>query len=87
MRRDEVAGQLRTIFATVLELPEASIGPDLSPDSCEKWDSLHHIHIVSAIAETFGLSLRIEAQVEILTFELAIIVVCEALQAEGRLAA
>jgi acyl carrier protein len=87
MGRDEVASKLRTIFATVLELPESSIVPELSPDGCEKWDSLHHIHIVSAIQETFGLSLEIEAQVEILTFELGVIVVCEALAAEGRLAA
>jgi len=86
IRRDEVTGRLRSIFATVLELPEASVGPELSPDNCEKWDSLHHIHIVSAIEETFGLSLGIEVQVEILTFELGIIVVCEALKAEGRLA-
>ncbi len=87
MTRDDVASKLKTIFATVLELPESSVGPKLSPDTCEKWDSLHHIHLVSAIEETFGLSLGIEAQVEILNFELGIIIVCESLQAEGRLVA
>lgn len=87
MTRDEVAGELKTIFATILELPESSVNSELCPDKCEKWDSLRHIHIVNSIEETFGLSLDIEAQVEILTFELSIIVVCEALQAEGRLAA
>ena len=87
MRREDVASKLRGIFATILDLPETAIVSNLAPDNCEKWDSLHHIHIISAISETFGISLEIEAQVEILTFDLGVIIVCEALEAEGRLAA
>ncbi len=86
MTRSEVAETLRSIFATILDLPAAAVTGDLSPDNCERWDSLHHIHLVSAIEEEFALKLGVEAEVEILSFDLAVIVVCEALAAGGRLA-
>ncbi len=80
MTRDEVAEQLRTIFAAVLQLSPEAVGPELSPDTCEAWDSLHHIHLMSAIDETFGITLDIEQQIEILTFNLGVEVVYEELQ-------
>jgi acyl carrier protein len=87
MTRNDVTETLRGIFATILELPPSAVISDLSPDTCEKWDSLHHIHLVSAIEESFGITLGVEAEVEILTFELAVIVVCDILKSDGRLAA
>jgi acyl carrier protein len=86
MIRNDVTEALREIFATILELPPASVTAELSPDTCEKWDSLHHIHLVSAIEERFEITLGVEAEVEILTFELAVIVVCDILKSAGRLA-
>lgn len=70
---------LKTLFATVLELPIERITLELSPDNCAEWDSLRHIHLVSAIDETFEISLTFEQQMEIMTFDLAIDVVTEAL--------
>lgn len=84
MKRVEVGGRLREIFAAVLDLRPDEVIPSLSPDSCEKWDSLHHIHLVNAIQETFGISLDVEQQVEILTFELGEVIVWDALKAAGR---
>ena len=84
MKRTEVRERLREIFAAILDMQPAEIVPSLSPDSCEKWDSLHHIHLVNAIQETFGISLDVEQQVEILTFELGELITWETLKAEGR---
>lgn len=84
MKRVEVRERLQEIFATVLDLRPDQVTPSLSPDSCEKWDSLHHIHLVNAIQETFGISFDVEQQVEILTFELGELITWETLKAEGR---
>ncbi len=79
MTPDNLTEQLKTLFATVLELPVDRVTPELSPDNCAEWDSLRHIHIVSAIDETFEVTLTFEQQMEIMTFDLAIDVVTEAL--------
>jgi acyl carrier protein len=84
MKRAEVREQLREIFTAVLDLRSDEVVSDLSPDSCERWDSLHHIHLVNAIQETFGISLDVEQQVEILTFELGDVIVWDALKGAGR---
>lgn len=78
MSADDVHERLVEIFAVVLKQPPESVTKDLSPDSCETWDSLHHVHLVSAIDEVFGITLTFEQQMEILTFDLALDVVREA---------
>lgn len=84
MKRAEVKEQLQEIFSAVLDLRPDEVTPSLSPDSCEKWDSLHHIHLVNAIQETFSVTLDVEQQVEILTFELGEVIVWDALKTAGR---
>ena len=79
MSAESVETKLREIFATVLDLPAEEVVDSLSPDTCAKWDSLHHIHLVSAIDETFSIELTFEQQIEILNFDLAVEVVREAL--------
>lgn len=74
---DATEQSLREIFATVLEIPLDEVVPSLSPDSCANWDSLRHIHLVSAIEETFGVKLTVEQQLEIMNFDLAVEVVRE----------
>lgn len=81
MRDGQVESQLREIFSTVLNLPAAEVIPALTPDTCSSWDSLHHIHLVSAIDEVFSIKLTIEQQMEIMSFDLAVDVVSEALSA------
>lgn len=87
MTREEIAETLRPIFAAVLKLPLEEVGPGLSPETCESWDSLQHIHLMSAIDETFGISLDIERQIEILNFDLGVEVVHEALREANALSA
>ncbi len=72
-----ITQNLRSIFSAVLNLSPEDITEDLSPDTCEQWDSLHHIHLVSAIDEEFDITLDIERQIEILNFGLAVEVVSE----------
>ncbi len=77
MADESIAVRLKEIFSVVLEISVADIGPELSPDSCEKWDSLRHIHLMNAIDESFCITLSLEQQMEALTFDLALEVVTE----------
>ena len=77
MERDLITENLRTIFSTTLNLSPEEITDELSPDTCELWDSLHHIHLVAAIDEEFEITLDIEQQIEMLNFGLAVEVVSE----------
>lgn len=79
MSTDTVHERLVEIFSVVLKLPADAVTADLSPDSCATWDSLHHVHLVSAIDEVFGITLTFEQQMEIMTFDLAHDVVREAI--------
>ena len=85
MTREGVTDRLIEIFSAILQVTIGDIDPTLSPDTCDLWDSLQHLHLMSAIDETFSVHLDIEQQVEILTFDLAIDVVCEVLDNQGRL--
>ncbi len=80
---DEARRMLVEIFATVLGVSEAAIRDELSPDSCQTWDSLRHIQLCTAIDQSFGLSLDITKQVEMLNFGLAFDTVIEALGSAG----
>ncbi len=71
---------IRQIFATILQLSPQEVSPGLSPDTCERWDSLNHIHLINAINETLEVDLSVEQQVEILNFDLALEVVSEVVQ-------
>ena len=80
MRETNLEETIRHIFSTILQLSPKEISPELSPDTCEKWDSLNHIHLVNAINETLEIDLSVEQQVEMLNFDLVLEVVTEALR-------
>lgn len=84
MKEVEVEAQMREIFSAVFNLPPESFSNGFSPDTCSRWDSLQHVHLVNAIDQEFGTQLTIEQQMEIMSFDLAIEVVHEALDRVSR---
>mgnify|MGYP003974425387 CR=1 FL=1 len=79
MSEQNIEQRVREVFVAILQLPPEKVVLELSPDDCEQWDSLHHIHLVNAINETL-VDRTVEQQVEMLTFDLAVEVVKEAMQ-------
>ncbi len=49
--------KLKTVIASMLEIDVASVGPDTSTDTVDKWDSQQHMHLVIAIEEAFGITI------------------------------
>lgn len=52
--------QVRRIVADVLGMDEERVTEDLSPSTADNWDSMNHLHIVTAIEEEFGIQLTME---------------------------
>lgn len=46
--------KLRRTIAEVLSIPIETVGPETSPVTQPRWDSLHHMNLVFAIEEAFG---------------------------------
>ena len=44
---------LKEIFSSIMKITKSSISDNSSPDNIEIWDSLRHIHLVSALEEKF----------------------------------
>jgi acyl carrier protein len=65
--------KVKEIMAKIFEIPSESIQDDASPDTIEQWDSLHHLHLVLALEESFGTTFTEEEIIEMLNFKLVII--------------
>ncbi|MEX1256066.1 MAG: acyl carrier protein [Gemmatimonadota bacterium] len=52
--------ELRSIVADILDLDPSEVRDDLGPGLGDRWDSLSHLKIMSAVEETFGLRLSMD---------------------------
>lgn len=71
MDRTQIDAMLREIFSDLFQEPPEAFSSASSPDSVEKWDSLAHVKLVSAVEEQFHVAVPPEDQADMLTFELA----------------
>jgi acyl carrier protein len=49
--------KIRFILAGILEVEPAGIGDGFGPDSCQSWDSLSNLRIISALEKEFAVTL------------------------------
>jgi acyl carrier protein len=69
------------LAADVFQVPEASLGPDSSPDTVETWDSLHHLSFVLALEQEFNIQISPEEIEQLLSIELTAALIEEKLGA------
>jgi acyl carrier protein len=50
-----VESRLKEVMAAVLEVDESELGDDASVDTISTWDSLHHMNLVLALEDEFGI--------------------------------
>lgn len=46
--------KIRTIIAGILDVDPSTVGPDTVIGDLPEWDSLHHLRILVALQEEFG---------------------------------
>ena len=49
-----VLERIRGIAADLMDIPVHEVLPTSSPDTIEKWDSLHHLNLVLGLEGEFG---------------------------------
>jgi acyl carrier protein len=69
--------KVKKIMAGIFEIPMETISDDASPDTLEQWDSLHHLYLVLALEENFGISFSEEEIVEMLNLKLILLTLKE----------
>jgi acyl carrier protein len=52
--------ELRTLAADIFDVGPEEIQGDLGPGSWERWDSLGHLRLVTAVEEEFGVKLSMQ---------------------------
>ncbi len=69
--------KIKQVMATVFEIEVDSITDDASPDTIEIWGSLHHMNLVVALEEEFGVVFDDEQIGELLNFKLIKLTISE----------
>jgi acyl carrier protein len=52
--------RLTQVLCDVLDLDPARVGPDLMREEVDRWDSLNHLKVVTAVEEAFDLKLTMQ---------------------------
>lgn len=55
MQRTEIYDKLTDIFRDTFDDPELVLGPQLTADDVDGWDSLYHIRLMLTVQEAFSI--------------------------------
>ncbi|BFU93658.1 MAG: hypothetical protein NTNFB02_03800 [Nitrospira sp.] len=59
MKHEDIVGILKSVFEKVLEEKDLTITREMTAHDVEKWDSLRHIQLISAVETAFGIKLKL----------------------------
>jgi acyl carrier protein len=58
------AGRLATVFSDVLGVTPEHVHPGLAPGDVERWDSVGHVMLVTAVEKEFGVQFDVDEIME-----------------------
>ena len=70
--KDDYKAKIKQIFCDVLGVPESEITDDTAYNSCESWDSLKHLQIISELEDEFHIDLEMDDVIGMDNFKKAI---------------
>lgn len=62
---DEVADRVMGLAAEVFELDRNDLAPGDSPQTIERWDSLNHLKLITAVETAFAVRLPMQTVIKI----------------------
>ncbi|PXY31840.1 acyl carrier protein [Prauserella muralis] len=68
----DIAGRLREVFVTTLELDEGTDVENLAYREIEAWDSVGHMTLVAAIEDEFDVQLDTDQVIDLSSFRVAV---------------
>ena len=69
MTENEILHKITHVFQRVLESPKLSLSRDATPELIDKWDSLHHVMLITEIEKEFDVSFEFSEMQEIYSVE------------------
>jgi len=69
--------RIKQVMAAVFAVEVNEINDDFSTDTSDKWDSLKHIHLISALEEEFEIELDEDEIVEAINYPLVKVIVAD----------
>jgi acyl carrier protein len=77
MSTESIESRLRSVFASVLGLPDDQITDATAPDNVPQWDSLTHLRLVMAVEGEFGITIPAEQIMDMISFKITCLLVEE----------
>src|SRR5262245_65911023 len=71
------ADQIRQVAADVFDVPVDRLRLETTRGEVAQWDSLHHVNLVIALEQTFGIQFTPEQMEQMLSLELVTLIVNE----------
>jgi acyl carrier protein len=62
------ASRLVSVFAEVFRLPQERVHPNLGPSDVERWDSVGHVMLVTAVEREFSIQFDVDEIMEFTSF-------------------
>jgi len=59
MDKEEITGKLKTVFEKVFQENDLTITREMTATDVEKWDSLRHIELITAVEMAFGTKFKL----------------------------
>jgi acyl carrier protein len=63
-------GRIKAVMAAVFDMKTEDIDDNASPDTIGSWDSLHHMNLIVALEEEFGMTFNEEDMANMLNYQL-----------------
>lgn len=64
-----IDSRIQHIFGEVLGVAPEAVGPDSSPETIASWDSLHHMSLLLALEQEFGVVFADRDLPELVSFD------------------
>ena len=66
---EPTASRLSAVFTEVFHLAPDRVHPGLGPADVERWDSVGHVMLITAVEQRFSIQFEVEEIMEFTTFE------------------
>ena len=63
------ASRLVSVFTDVFRLPQERVHPNLAPSDVERWDSVGHVMLVTAVEREFSIQFEVDEIMEFTSFQ------------------
>jgi acyl carrier protein len=73
--------RIKQVMAAVFAIKTEEINDDFATETSDEWDSLRHIHLISALEEEFDIEFDEEEIVEAISYPLVKVIVAEKVSA------